>query len=84
MCLFTLKIVNFVKLNIPISEVLIPRYWKPVPFRNCYFYHETIFNPVMSGDKPADDKTKDIMPKDNKPKTAPQKNEKGDDCSAKQ
>ena len=37
----------------------------------------------MSGDKPADDKTKDIVPKDNKPKTAPQKSEKGDDCSAK-
>ena len=64
--------------------MLIPRYWKPVPFRNHYFYHKTIFNPVMSGDKPADDKPKDIMPKDNKPKTARQKSEKGDDCSAKQ
>ena len=53
--------------------MLIPRYRKPVPFRNHYFYHETIFNPVMSGDKPADDKTKDVMPKDNKPKTAPQR-----------
>ena len=34
--------------------------------------------------KPVNDKTKDIMPKDNKPKTAPQKCEKGDDCSANQ
>ena len=64
--------------------MLIPRYQKPVPFRNHYFYHETIFNPVTSGDKPADDKPKDVKPKDNKPKTAPQKSEKGDDCSAKQ
>ena len=48
--------------------MLIPRYQKPVPFRNRYFYHKTIFNPVMSGDKPADNKPKDIMPKTTSPK----------------
>ena len=41
-------------------------------------------NPGSSGDKPTDDKTKDVMPKDNKPKNAPQKSEKGDNCSVKQ
>ena len=81
--------------NICISEVLIPRYKKPVPFRNRYFFHETVFNAQPKNDKPKNDKPKDDTPKDDTPKddtpkddtpkdVKPEESAKGDDFTVKQ